>query len=203
MANRVAFHIGLVLELLVAQVADETPAVAQVEVGRAVQVPGALAVGRAEEIAGCVGVLEAVAAVRGAQVEIGVVVVAALRGVRTRVVVVQHARVQREAAADVTLPAAVEIHFQVAVGEHEAGNVRVPVAQVEAGTVGQVEAQLHGGPEVGLRIAAEAIVAGDGGVAAERKAASQVGGFGQRRRGEANGKHKGQGGQRLLHGAES
>ncbi|MNV42922.1 hypothetical protein D3C71_1346220 [compost metagenome] len=165
-ADGIAVHVGLVLQLLITQVSQQAPSVAQVERGRAVQVPGAFAVRGAEEVAGRVGVLQRVVGVGGAQVQVGVVVVAALGRAGTRVVVMQHTGVQGESAAYVAFPAAVEIHFEVAVGEYEVRDVGVPVAQIEAGTMGQVEAHLHGGTEIGLRIAAEAIVADDGRVTA-------------------------------------
>ncbi|KAG1240313.1 hypothetical protein G6F68_017785 [Rhizopus microsporus] len=57
-ANRIAVHVRLVLQLLIAQVAKQAPAVAQIERGRAVQVPGAFAVRRAEEVAGRVRILQ-------------------------------------------------------------------------------------------------------------------------------------------------
>src|SRR6185503_5725701 len=85
------------------------------------------------------------------------------------VVVIDRPDVEPE-VTEALLPAAVEIHLYArTAAEHLAGNVRVPVADIDATGVGVVEAALNRRSEVSLRDAAEAVVAGDRHVAGHRR----------------------------------
>ena len=85
-----------------------------------------------------------------------------------RVVVVDGADIEAESAIERCLPAAVEVHLDRRAVVQRRRNVRVPVAEIEARRMRIVDSTLDRRLIVGLRKAAEPVVAGDREVAAER-----------------------------------
>src|SRR6185295_3974216 len=193
---------GVVLQALVAEVADEAEAVAEVVSAVALEVPRALRIVDAEEVADRVRVLDAVGLVAGADVELGVVDLERAAGAAARVVVVVDAAVERDRSEGALEPA-VEVHLQVGAVVEGAVDVRVPVADVEARRVADVEAALERRLLVGLRDAAEAVVAEQAGVAGDRPVGLRR--LGCRRRGlrlrsDGSERQRGKRERALLHG---
>ncbi len=103
--------------------------------------------------------------------------------VAARVVVIEHADVGAPVVVDRVLPAAVEIPFEAAAVIADArvvqpADVRTPGAEVEAVGVREVEAALERGLLVGLREAAENVLAVDAEVAGDRVVRLGLGGCG-------------------------
>src|SRR5512137_624014 len=183
-----------VLDLLPADVAHDAEAAAEIERAGQVDVLRALGIdarrAQAEEVRERVVVLRRQGTPRATDVHLPVLgiepAVHAARLAGPRVEVVDGPDVERE-VAEGRLVAAVEIHLEAGAAVQVGVDVRVPVAEIEAGLVGEVDATLQRRVVVGLRVAAEPVVAEQADVARDRVLGLRLGGrrlreHGKRRR---------------------
>ena len=174
-------EIAVPLRLEQADVTEQAPAAAHV-VGRGkIEVVGAARIRDREVVAQRMEPLGREPFPAAADIELGVVHRARIglrrvgigrakdRSVRARVVVVDSADVEAE-VAERLLPAAVEVHLEVAAGETGAlAHVRVPVAEINAACMAVIETALQRGLAGSLINAAEPVFRDQGHVSGNRR----------------------------------